>query len=51
MDDAVRQAHVEKIDKVKRELKTANGYRRKDLTRNLHRLQKELLIYDKYRRG
>lgn len=48
MSDFPRDAHIAKILSVKAKLKTSSGLHKKDLTRQLHRLQKELIIYDKY---
>lgn len=46
-----RDQHVEKIRAAKAELKTAGPIHRKDLQRYIRRLEKELLIYDRYHRG
>lgn len=51
MADAQRNAHVDRLREAKRKLKTATGIHRKDLLRHIHRLQKELRTYDKYRKG
>lgn len=48
MSNFPRDSHISKILSVKEKLKTASGLHKKDLTRQLHRLQKELIIYDKY---
>ena len=46
-----REEHVAKINKAKRELKTAGKYHKQDLLRFIRRAEKELQIYDKYQRG
>ena len=46
-----REEHVEKIRKAKEELKTAGTIHRKDISRYIRRLEKELRIYDSYHRG
>lgn len=51
MADAVRQAHVDRIEAAKRELKAAGPIHRKDLSRYIRRLEKELRTYDSYHRG
>ena len=48
MGDFARASHVAKIEAVKAKLKTAGGIHRKDLSRQLKRLQKDLIVYDKY---
>lgn len=50
MSNFPRDSHISKILSVKAKLKTASGLHKKDLTRQLHRLQKELIMYDKYRK-
>lgn len=44
-----RQEHLHKINQAKEELKTAGPHHRKDLLKHIHRMQKELKIYDRYR--
>jgi hypothetical protein len=46
-----REEHVEKIRAAKAEMKTAGPIHRKDLSRYIRRLEKELRIYDSYQRG
>ena len=48
MDDVRRELKA-KIRSAKEELKTAGEIHRRDLTRHIHRLQKELLIYNRQR--
>lgn len=48
---AARSDQLAKIKTAQYQLQTATGIHRKDLQRCLHRLQKELRIYDKYRKG
>ena len=46
-----REEHVEKIRKAKAEMKTAGVIYRKDLSRYIRRLEKELREYDRLHRG
>lgn len=46
-----RREHVEKIRAAKAEQKNAGPIHRKDLSRYIRRLEKELRIYDSYHRG
>jgi hypothetical protein len=46
-----REEHVEKIRKAKAEMKTAGVIHRKDLSRYILRLEKELREYDRLHRG
>lgn len=48
MHDFQRDSHEAKIIAVKAKIKKAGGLHKKDLVRQLHRLKKELIIYDKY---
>ena len=45
MPDA-RQNHLSAIRAAKEELKTAGPHHRRDLMKHIHRMQKELKIYD-----
>lgn len=45
-----RQEHLLKIRKVRLDLRAAGPVHRRDLTRYLHRLEKELMEYDRLRR-
>lgn len=42
-----RDEYIQKIDKAKAELQTAGPIHKRDLTRYIHRLEKELRIYDR----
>ena len=42
-----RDEHIQKIAKAKAELEAAGPIHRRDLTRYIHRLEKELRIYDR----
>lgn len=46
-----RKEWKEKIKAAKEELKTAGPKHRRDLQKHIHRMQKELMIYDYYRRA
>ena len=45
------EEHINKINTVKEQLKTATGYRKADLSRYLKRLNKELAEYKKLTKG
>lgn len=47
MPDAFAE-HKARIYAAKQELKTAGPHHRRDLLKHIHRMQKELLIYDRY---
>lgn len=46
-----RQEQKERIRQAKEELKTAGPYHRRDLLKHIHRMEKELLIYDRYQQA
>jgi len=46
-----REEHVQKIREAKQQLKTAGPHHRRDLMKYIHRMQKELMIYDRYRQA
>ena len=46
-----RDQHMAAIRAAKEELKTAGPPHRRDLLKYIHRMQKELLIYDKYQQA
>lgn len=48
MGNFARASHVAKIEAVKAKLRTASGIHKKDLSRQLKKLQKDLIVYDKY---
>ena len=43
-----RDEHKQMIRNLKEELKTAGPYHRRDLLKHIHRLEKELKIYDRF---
>jgi hypothetical protein len=51
MAETVRDQHKAAIRAAKEELKTAGPLHRRDLLKYIHRMQKELLIYDKYQQA
>lgn len=51
MAETVRDQHKAAIRAAKEELKTAGPRHRRDLLKHIHRMQKELLIYDKYQQA
>lgn len=48
MAETMRDEHKAAIRAAKEELKTAGPHHRRDLLKHIHRMQKELLIYDRY---
>lgn len=46
-----RNEQKARIRAAKQELKTAGPHHRRDLLKHIHRMQKELLIYDKYQKA
>jgi hypothetical protein len=46
-----RNQHKAAIRAAKEQLKTAGPHHRRDLLKHIHRMQKELLIYDKYQQA
>ena len=46
-----RDNHIRKIRKAKADLKTAGPVHRRDLIKYIRRMEKELLIYERYHRG
>lgn len=51
MADAIRAAYVAKLNAAKKELKTAGPIHRKDLTRHIKRMERELYDYDRFHKG
>jgi len=51
MAETMRDEHKARIRAAKQELKTAGPHHRRDLLKYIHRMQKELLIYDKYQQA
>jgi hypothetical protein len=47
MADA-RERHLQEIERTKAEIMTAKGIHRKDLTRHLYQLKKDLKMFDHY---
>jgi hypothetical protein len=47
--DEKRRAYIAEIKAAKEQLKTAGEIHARDLTRQIHRMEKELQIYDYYR--
>ena len=46
-----REEHKAAIRAAKEELKTAGPHHRRDLLKHIHRMEKELLIYDRYQQA
>lgn len=46
-----REQHKARIRAAKEELKTAGPHHRRDLLKHIHRMEKELLIYDRYQQA
>lgn len=51
MVDAVRANFVIKLNAARKELKTAGPIHRKDLTRHIRRMERELYDYDRFHKG
>ena len=51
MAETMRDQQKARIYAAKQELKTAGPHHRRDLMKHIHRMQKELLIYDKYQKA
>lgn len=51
MAETVRDQHKAAIRAAKEQLKTAGPHHRRDLLKHIHRMQKELMIYDKYQQA
>ena len=47
--ESPRERHIRTLESLKQELKTAGPVHRKDLQRAIYRMEKELIIYDRYR--
>ena len=46
-----REKQIDAIRSAKQELKTAGPHHRRDLLKHIHRMEKELLIYDRYQQA
>lgn len=46
-----RDEQKDRIRAAKEQLKTAGPHRRRDLLKHIHRMQKELMIYDRYQQA
>ena len=51
MVDAVRTDFLIKLNAARQELKTAGPIHRKDLTRHIRRMERELYDYDRFHKG
>ena len=51
MAETMRDQHKAAIRAAKEQLKTAGPHHRRDLMKHIHRMQKELMIYDKYQQA
>lgn len=51
MAETMRDQQKARIYAAKQELKTAGPHHRRDLLKYIHRMQKELMIYDKYQQA
>ena len=51
MAETVRDQHKAEIRAAKEQLKTAGPHHRRDLLKHIHRMEKELLIYDRYQQA
>ena len=50
-DDPSRDAYVEKINAARQELETAGIFHRRDLTKHIRRMERELRDYDRFHKG
>ena len=48
MSDFQKDAHIAKMHAVNAKIKAAGGLHKKDLQRQLKRLRKELVVYDRF---
>jgi hypothetical protein len=46
-----REENKARIRAAKEQLKTAGPHHRRDLLKHIHRMQKEMMIYDKYQQA
>ena len=51
MVKTMRDQQKSRIYAAKQELKTAGPHHRRDLLKHIHRMEKELLIYDRYQQA
>ena len=51
MSDIVRAEYVEQLNYFRQQLKTAGPIHRKDLTRHIRRMERELYDYDRFHKG
>ena len=51
MADRIREEYVAKLKAARQELKTAGPIHRKDLTRHIQRMERELYDYDRFHKG
>lgn len=51
MADRIREEYVAKLNTARQELKTAGPIHRRDLTKHIRRMERELRDYDRFHKG
>jgi hypothetical protein len=51
MADRIREEYVAKLNAARQELKTAEIFHRRDLTKHIRRMERELRDYDRFHKG
>lgn len=51
MADPIRDAYVAKLNAARQELLTAGSIHRRDLTKHIRRMERELYDYDRFHKG
>ena len=51
MTDRIREEYVAKLNAARQELETAGIFHRRDLTKHIRRMERELRDYDRFHKG
>ena len=51
MADRIREEYVAKLNDARQELETAGMFHRRDLTRHIRRMEREIRDYDRFHKG
>lgn len=51
MADRIREEYVAKLNAARQELETAGTFHRRDLTKHIRRMERELRDYDRFHKG
>ena len=51
MADRIREEYVAKLNAARQELETAGIFHRRDLTKHIRRMERELRDYDRFHKG